>query len=576
MSETGAAAKRAADIGRNDLCPCGSGRKYKRCCQAKDARAEMPAAPQRSPSASKHKLATLTAGAKAHSDAQRWADAIPLFREIVTLDPRNAAAHLGLGVAFLACGRSAEAVAILQRAMELQPSNERTLTHLAAALLRRGRKPEALVVFRKLSRKAEDPLARRLYSAQALELQGKLDEAEKELRRVIDLAPQSAKARAFLGMLLSKRRMFEEAADHLTRAIDGFPHAFHDLSIIKRFTETDRPLVDRVRSLAERPGLDVLARVSIRFGLGKAFDDLGDYPEAMRQYEAANELRGMSGRPDRAALVARYDNIIAGYTAGALGGARQSPAGPGCAEDDLPVLIVGMPRSGTTLVEQILSSHPEVAAGGELPFWAQRVHGWDPSGIGSLEAGKLSRISEDYRTQLRQIGPGAARVTDKMPSNFEAIGQIRMALPGARIIHCRRNPVDTCLSMFFTNFTTGHEYTWDRGDLAFFYRQYERLMEHWRRVLEDDRFIEVQYETLIADREAETRRLIAFCGLDWDEACLTPDRSGRAVNTASLWQARQPVYATSVERWRRYEPWLGELRTLLPAGEAGASEAQAS
>jgi hypothetical protein len=140
-----------------------------------------------------------------------------------------------------------------------------------------------------------------------------------------------------------------------------------------------------------------------------------------------------------------------------------------------------------------------------------------------------------------------------------------MALPGARIIHCRRNPVDTCLSMFFTNFTTGHEYTWDRSDLAFSYHQYERLMEHWRRVLEDDRFIEVQYETLIADREAETRRLIAFCGLDWDEACLTPDRNGRAVSTASLWQARQPVYATSVERWRRYEPWLGELRDLIPA-----------
>ncbi len=569
MSMFGATARMAADIGRNDLCPCGSGRKYKRCCQAKDARVEMPAAAQRAPSASRHRLAALTAAAKAHYDVQRWAEAIPLFLEIVSLDPKNAAAYLDLGVAFLACGRSAEAVASLQRATELQPSNERALTHLGAALLRRGRKSEALVVFRKLSRRAEDALARRLYSAQALELQGRLDEAERELRRLVDLAPQSAKVRAFLGMLLSNRHMFEEAAHHLTQAIDGFPPAFHDLSIIKRFTEADRPLLDRMRSLAERSGLDVLARASVRFGLGKAFDDLGDYAEAMRQYEAANRLRGTSGRVDRAALAARYDNIIAGHPAEALASARQPPAGLARAADDLPVLIVGAPRSGTTLVEQILSSHPAVAAGGELPFWQE--HNWRPSGTSSVEAGKLSRIGEDYRAQLRHIGPGAMRVIDKLPRNFEAIGQIRMALPDARIIHCRRNPLDTCLSMFFTNFTTGHEYTWDRGDLAFFYRQYERLMEHWRRALEDDRFIEIQYETLVANREAETRRLIAFCGLDWNEACLTPERNRRAVNTASLWQARQPVYTTSVDRWRRYEPWLGELRELLPAPEASPS-----
>ena len=294
MSMFGATARMAANIGRNDLCPCGSGRKYKRCCQAKDARVEMPAAAKRAPSASRHRLAALTAAAKAHYDVQRWAEAIPLFLEIVALDPKNAAAYLDLGVAFLACGRSAEAVASLQRATELQPSNERALTHLRRPSPA-GRKSEALVVFRKLSRRAEDALARRLYSAQALELQGRLDEAERELRRLVELAPQSAKVRAFLGMLLSNRRMFEEAAHHLTQAIDGFPPAFHDLSIIKRFTEADRPLLDRMRSLAERSGLDVLARASVRFGLGKAFDDLGDYAEAMRQYEAANRLRGRRG-----------------------------------------------------------------------------------------------------------------------------------------------------------------------------------------------------------------------------------------------------------------------------------------
>jgi tetratricopeptide (TPR) repeat protein len=328
--------------------------------------------------------------------------------------------------------------------------------------------------------------------------------------------------------------------------------------------------VDYVRSLADRPDLDAIARASLRFGLGKAFDDLGDYAEAMRQYEAANRLRATE-QPDRSVLVAKYDKIIARFPIEAIAGARQLPSPLARPANDLPVFIVGMPRSGTTLVEQILSSHPAVAGGGEMPFWAREDRGGLTSGIGSLEAGELSRLAEGYHAELRRIGPEALRVTDKLPTNFERLGLIRLALPDARIIHCRRNPIDTCLSIFFANLTASHKFAWDRGDLAFYYGQYERLMEHWRRALPRDRFIEVQYETLIADREKETQRLIAFCGLEWDEACLMPERNGRAVNTASVWQARQPVYATSVERWRRYEPWLGELRELLPAAESRAS-----
>jgi hypothetical protein len=161
-------------------------------------------------------------------------------------------------------------------------------------------------------------------------------------------------------------------------------------------------------------------------------------------------------------------------------------------------------------------------------------------------------------------------VTDKAPPNVELLGVISLAFPNARIIHCQRRPIDTCLSIYFTNFSERREWAWNRGDLVFFYRQYERLMDHWRRALPTNRLIEVEYETLIASQEAETRRLIAFCGLDWDDACLAPDRNQRVVKTWSMWQARQPVYNTSVERWRRYEPWLGELRELLPAAEAAA------
>jgi hypothetical protein len=230
-----------------------------------------------------------------------------------------------------------------------------------------------------------------------------------------------------------------------------------------------------------------------------------------------------------------------------------------------------MPRSGTTLVEQILSSHPAVAAGGELNFWGDRLRGWLAPKFGAADAGALAKAAEDYRAELRRIGPDALRVTDKTPRNYELLWPLRLAFPEARVIHCRRSPVDTCLSIFFKNFSARQGYACDRGDLVFFYRQYKRLMDHWRRTLPADRFTEVVYETLVADREAETRRLIAFCGLNWDDACLAPERNSRAVKTPSLWQVRQRVYHTSVERWRRYEPWLGELRELLPAAEAEGS-----
>ncbi len=184
--------------------------------------------------------------------------------------------------------------------------------------------------------------------------------------------------------------------------------------------------------------------------------------------------------------------------------------------------------------------------------------------MAGLDAAALWKAADEYLAVLRAAGANALRITDKQPPNFELLWLIRLAFPEARIIHCRRNPVDTCLSIYFSYFGSQQDYAFDRGDLVFQYRQYERLMEHWRRVLPQDRFIEVEYETLIADREAETRRLVAFLGLDWDDACLAPERNPRPIKTASVWQARQPVYTTSLERWRRYEPWLQELRELLP------------
>jgi hypothetical protein len=171
-------------------------------------------------------------------------------------------------------------------------------------------------------------------------------------------------------------------------------------------------------------------------------------------------------------------------------------------------------------------------------------------------------LANDYLATLRAFGPLAKRITDKMLSNFLLLGLVSRVFPNATLIHCRRHPIDTALSIFTTNFESNLGYTSDRGDLVFYFRQYQRLMAHWREVLPPDRFVEVDYETLVADPEPQTRRLIASCGLEWNDACLAPHLNARKIATASLWQARQPVYRTSVERWRRYEPWLGALREL--------------
>jgi tetratricopeptide (TPR) repeat protein len=572
MSGAGNAIGATATVSRNDPCPCGSGKKFKHCCQPKQAGATSSAAPRSSASAAlRQRQQALYLAARKLSDAGKWADAIPLSQEMVRLAPNNPVAHYDLGVVYLRCARSREAAASLQRAVELRPSYESALRALVIAMETDGRGSETMAACRKLSRTAGDPADRRYYSAKVLAKEDNPEEAEKELRRALALAPQHPRVLLFLGALLSERGKFQEAIHVLTPAIDVAPTAFQLLTAAKRMEDADRPLMKRMSLLAERPDLSVMERIDIRFGLGKAFDDLGDYAEAMRHYELGNRLKAMSTRLDRAKLIATYDSIIARFTAESLSHAAQSTTSAGKPDGDLPVFIVGMPRSGTTLVEQILSSHPAVAAGDELTFWGDQLRVWRASKIRPFDAVAHSKAAEGYLALLRKIGPEARRVTDKANGNFERLWLIRLALPDARIIHCRRHPVDTCLSIFFANLWGGQDYAWDRGDLAFYYRQYERLMDHWRRVLPADRLTEVDYETLIADREAETRRLVAFCGLDWDDACLTPERNRRVVKTSSLWQARQSVYKTSVERWRRYEPWLGELRELLPAAEAGAS-----
>jgi hypothetical protein len=318
------------------------------------------------------------------------------------------------------------------------------------------------------------------------------------------------------------------------------------------------------------PGLEVAQRLRVHLAIGKAAEDLGDYARAMQHFDAADAVRRGARSFNSNAFNLEIDLLIDRITLDLIARAPQLGS-----SDATPVLIVGMPRSGTTLVEQIVSSHPRVAAGGELNFWNERGLAWREAGAPAIEAPFLGHAATQYLDILRAIGPNAARVTDKMPFNFLWAGFIHLAFPRATIIHCRRAAIDTALSIHQTHFHPGLAFPTGGAELVAYFRSYRRLTDHWRRVLPADRFIEVDYEDLTRAPEPAIRRIVACCGLAWDDACLRPERNRRAVKTPSKWQTRQPIYRSSVERWRRYEPWLGPLSALVVDGveAAGAEEA---
>jgi tetratricopeptide (TPR) repeat protein len=373
-----------------------------------------------------------------------------------------------------------------------------------------------------------------------------------------------------LGNLLSEFGRFDEARACFERAITIAPMlagCYYDLVRCRPITRKDDGLLQRMEAALATPGLEEAQRLRLHLAIGKAADDLGDYALAMQHFDAADDVRRAAARFNSAAFSRETDRLIARCTPGLM--ARASELG---SSDPTPVLILGMPRSGTTLVEQIISMHPEVGAGDELNFWNERGVVWhsaDAAGketLGvpteSMSTKFLAKAAADYLGVLRAIAPKAARVTDKMPFNFLWAGLIHLAFPRATIIHCRRATVDTALSIHQTHFHPSLAFPTGGAELVAYFRDYQRLTDHWRRVLPSDRFLEVDYEELTSGPEPVIRRIIAGCGLAWDDACLRPESNPRAVRTPSKWQTRQPIYRSSVARWRRYEPWLGPLRAL--------------
>ena len=498
-------------------------------------------------------------------------DAIAALQRAVACDPRYADAHFRLGIALEKLGNIGGAIVAYDRATQLLPSLTEAWFRAGALVYTLGHRDEAVGCFRRAAATGGDTSFGRLGKARALLTEDRNQEAKQVLRKTLARDPSNALAHDLLGNLLTEYGRFDEARESFERAIEIAPllaGSYYDLVRCRPVTSDDDGLLQRMEAALATPGLELAQRLRLHLAIGKAAEDLGDYALAMQNFDAADAVRRSSAPFDSAAFAIEIDRLIARCTPEWI--ARATELG---SSDATPVLIIGMPRSGTTLVEQIVSSHPEVGAGGELHFWNQRGAAWlRSSAVGpetpfvSLDLPAtdfLAKAAADYLGLLRGIAPRAARVTDKMPFNFLWAGLIHVAFPRAIIIHCRRAAIDTALSIHQTHFHPGLAFPTGGAELVAYFRSYQRLMDHWRRVLPADRFLDVDYEELTRASEPVIRRIIAACGLAWHDACLRPECNLLAVKTPSKWQARQPIYRTSVARWRRYEHWLGPLRALV-------------
>jgi tetratricopeptide (TPR) repeat protein len=554
--------------------------------------------------------------AQAHSNLgnalqrlKRFAEAEPSYRRAIEQQPSFADGWNNLGTCLRELKRSDEAETVYRKALELAPNNPDTLDNLALALKDLNRLDEAADLLRRalviesnsdklylhygsvlLDQHKTEEAAAAVERAMALNPndhdnvnmmgriafdRGDLEESLAFYRRALSIKPDLADAHNNMGNTLKelgRLREAEEAYQEALRIDPDIAGAYTNLADSKTFKPGDPHLAAMEALAAKTDGLSKDDRMQLDFGLGKAYADLKDYPRSFKHYLAGNAAKRATLPYDEANTLRLFDRIEAVFGKDLIrakfGGGDPSTT---------PIFVVGMPRSGTTLIEQIVASHPLVHGAGELQTLNDvilEVRGPDgntvpfPEFVPAANATALRQIGARYLALVRALAAkrgaaNAAYITDKMPSNYYFAGLIRLALPNAKIIHSMRDPVDTCISCFSKLFSAEQNHTYDLGELGRYYKRYEQLMAHWRRVLPQGSMLDVQYEDVVANLETQARRIVAYCGLPWDERCLSFHKTDRPVRTASATQVRQPIYKSAVGRWRVYEKELGPLLKAL-------------
>jgi tetratricopeptide (TPR) repeat protein len=542
----------------------------------------------------------------AYEALDRPQDAVVHYRRAVTLRPDFAAAHNNLGNALCKLGQSREAIAHYERALTLAPTFVQARWNLGNALQALGRHDGAAIQYQAVVAAAPDFAEARNNLAAACQKLGRLDEAIGHYQRALNLSPrfvealnnlghaQAARGRPEDALALYERAcaikpdlaethynrgaaleamgQFEEAGRAYERAIELAPQRadFH-LALVqtKPMTAGDKRL-DALLALYAGASMTAEQEVAGHFALARAYADLGQLRLSFAHLREGNRRKRQITAYDEAATLGLFEDIQSVFTP-ALMAAKSAAGDP----SSVPVFVVGMPRSGTTLIEQFLASHSRVFGAGERDDFetaTSKLIGANgdlfPNAVRAMSGGDLRQLGSDYLARLRKAAPQAERIVDKMPSNFRLAGLIHLALPQARIIHVHRDPVDTCFSCFSLLFAGEQPYTYDLGELGRYYRAYATLMAHWQTVLPPGVMLDVRYEDVVDDLEAQARRILAHCGLRWDAACLSFHRTQRPVATASARQVRQPIYGSAVGRWRPYAEELGPLLAALPIATA--------
>jgi tetratricopeptide (TPR) repeat protein len=463
-------------------------------------------------------------------------EAEEMFHRAILLNPDHAQAHCNLGNVLIDLGKPDQAEANLRRAVALDPDFAIALHNLGTALIGLDRSDEAVAV----------------------------------IERAVALKPDLAGAHHNLGVALMELGRLSEARNAAERAVALAPRELsylRQLGEVRRYVAGDRYFAALETLAADTAALSVDDQIILHFALAKAYADIARPEKEFRQLRAGNALKRAQIDYDEVAVLGEIDRTQQLFTSEFIrtskGGGEPSPK---------PIFIIGMPRSGTTLVEQILASHPDVRGAGELTLFERAM---DDVRAAMLEApaypemalqisGKHFReLGARYLAGIELLAPAASHVTDKMPTNFLYAGLIHLALPHATIIHTVRDPVDTCISCFSRLFTEVNFQTYDLAELGRYYRHYKALMAHWHRVLPTARILDVSYEETVADLEGAARRILGHCGLPWNPRCLDFHLTERVVRTASATQVRQPIYTSSVGRWRAYESMLGPLLAEL-------------
>ena len=498
----------------------------------------------------------------------RGEEGLGLLAQSVSLQPKNADFLNNMGTAMLDLGRIAAAVDLFRRAVDIRPDQLAARDNLGSSLKQLGEFESAEQIYRGTIGRNAFHVRARIGLAETLQEAGRLDDAIALFRESLSIRPKDAELLYGLAVAMMEKGKLGEAADLARQALAITPamaKAWLLLTQVKRQSERDAELAG-MEAVHAKAAQDSFARMQLSFGLGKANDDLKDYGRAFDYFAEGNAIRRKGIDYDSARTRDEFEAMKAVFDKAFFEKHRPSDI-----SDDTPIFVVGMPRSGTTLVEQIIASHPQVFGAGELGIlktavgkrFPMNMPGGFPAGIADMPDKAFAEAGQAYLDMLHSRYPGVRHVTDKMPGNFLLVGFLHMMLPKAKIVHCARDAAATCLSIFKVHFRgDSHRYGYDLGELADFHNLYTDIMTHWRKVLPGV-VHDVRYEDFVADQEGQTRALMAHLGLPWDDKVLSFHETDRPVRTASAAQVRQPMYQGSVDLWKRYGDRLKPLLDRL-------------